>query len=180
MLKEEHGPWVIIAFSFNGVNAQKQAHDLVLELRKATAWKPSSTSINSIWTIPTAMSQSRYASQHKHTYHMFTEHPDAYRDGAIKEFAVIVGNFPAIDDADAQKVLQKLKSADPECLRVNPEERSLAEFRMIQAQAQKLPNLPKFLEGRKQTGPMAHAFITPNPLLPEDYFIRREAWTNWS
>jgi hypothetical protein len=30
--------------------------------------------------------------------------------------------------------------------------------------------LPSFVESRKQTGPLAHAFITRNPLLPEDYF----------
>jgi hypothetical protein len=33
-LKEEHGPWIIMACSFNGEKAAEQAHDLVLELRK--------------------------------------------------------------------------------------------------------------------------------------------------
>ena len=31
--------------------------------------------------------------------------------------------------------------------------------------------LPQYIEGRRQTGPLAHAFITRNPLLPEDYFV---------
>ena len=31
--------------------------------------------------------------------------------------------------------------------------------------------MPQFIEGRKQNGPLANAFITRNPLLPEDYFV---------
>ncbi len=45
--------------------------------------------------------------------------------------------------------------------------RSLAAWRSLQASVR---DLPKFIESRKQTGPLAHAFITRNPLLPEDYF----------
>ena len=83
---------------------------------------------------------------------------------------MVVGNFPAIDDPDAQQALQKLKSADPECLHATPEEaqsRSLAVWRSLQAGVK---DLPQYIESRKQTGPLAHAFITRNPLLPEDYF----------
>ncbi len=101
---------------------------------------------------------------------MVSEKPKADRDGAIKEIAVVVGNFAAIDDPDARRALQKLKSADPECLHSTPDDsqsRSLAVWRSLQAGVQ---GLPQYIEGRKQTGPLAHAFITRNPLLPEDYF----------
>ena len=167
VLKEEHGPWIIMACSFNGPNAQKQAHDLVLELRKHYRMEAFVYEKDFKLDDPNGNVQPIYASPHRHVYEMVTENPKAFRDGEIKEIAVVVGNFPAIDDPDAQKALQKLKSADPDCLHCTQDERSLSAWRSIQASVK---DLPKFIESRKQTGPMAHAFITRNPLLPEDYF----------
>ena len=148
----------------------EKAHDLVLELRKRYRMEAFVHRINFKLDDPNGNVQPLCASPHRHQYHMVTENPKAYRDGAIKEIAVVVGNFPAIDDPDARQALQKLKSADPECLHPNQEEsqsRSLAGWRSLQAGVK---GLPQYIEGRKQTGPLAHAFITRNPLLPEDYF----------
>ena len=166
-LKEEHGPWIIIACSFNGEKAQKQAHDLVLELRQRYRVEAFIHRVDFKLDDPNGNVQPLFASPHRHVYQMVTENPKAFRDGAIKEIAVVVGNFPAIDDPNAQKALQKLKSANPECLRSNQEDRSLSGWRSLQASVK---DLPQFIEGRRQTGPLVHAFITRNPLLPEVYF----------
>ncbi|MGO9114631.1 MAG: hypothetical protein ACLP9L_35900 [Thermoguttaceae bacterium] len=169
-LKEEHGPWIIMACSFNGENAQQQAHDLVLELRKRYRVEAFVHRMDFKLDDPNGNVQPLYRSPHSHQYHMVTENPNAYRDGTIKEIAVVVGNFPAIDDPDAQKALQKLKTADPECFHANSagtQSRSLAAWRSLQASVR---DLPQYIESRRQTGPLAHAFITRNPLLPEDYF----------
>ena len=169
-LKEEHGPWIIIACSFNGANAQKQAHDLVLELRTRYRMEAFVYLHKFDWTIPTATWIRCVPPPIAVSTRWSAKNPKAYRDGTIKEIAVVVGNFAAIDDPDAQRALQKLKSADPECLHSTPEDsqsRSLAVWRSLQAGVQ---GLPQYIEGRKQTGPLAHAFITRNPLLPEDYF----------
>jgi hypothetical protein len=169
-LKEEHGPWIIMACSFNGADAQQQAHDLVLELRKRYRMEAFVHRMDFKLDDPNGDVQPLFRSPHRHVYEKFTENPQAYRDGAIKEIAVVVGNFPAIDDPDARKALQKLKAADPECLHAkgeNADSRSLAGWRSMQANVQ---GLPQYIESRKQTGPLAHAFITRNPLLPEDYF----------
>ena len=169
-LKEEHGPWIIIACSFNGENAKQQAHELVLELRKRYRMEAFVHCMDFPLDDPNGHVQPLFASPHRHQYHMVTENPNAYRDGSIKEVAVVVGNFPAIDDPDAQKALQKLKSTDPECLHSKSPEtqsRSLAAWRSLQAGVK---DLPQYVESRRQTGPLAHAFITRNPLLPEDYF----------
>ena len=83
-----------------------------------------------------------------------------------------MGNFAAIDDAEAQRTLKKLKAAEPDCLNPNREKeesRSLAWWRKIQAQAESI--VPKEIEGRKLNGPLSRAFITRNPLLPEEYFV---------
>jgi hypothetical protein len=167
-LGQEHGPWIIIACSFNGPSAAKQAHDLVLELRKRYRMEAYVHAMKFELDDPNGNVQPIFASPHKHVYQMVKENRDAYRDGAIKEIAVVVGNFPAVDDPDARQALQKLKAADPECLRANQDEsRSLAGWRALQASVRELP---QYIEGRRQTGPLAHAFITRNPLLPEDFF----------
>ena len=41
-LKEDHGPWIIMACSFNGENAQKQAMTWRWNFASGTAWRPSS------------------------------------------------------------------------------------------------------------------------------------------
>jgi len=167
-LKEEHGPWIIIACSFNGENAQKQAHDLALELRQRYRMEAFVHRVDFKLDDPNGNVQPLFASPHRHVYQMVTENPKAFRDGSIKEIAVVVGNFPAIDDPDAQKALQKLKSSNPESLHANQEDRSLSGWRSLQAGVK--DSLPQFIESRRQTGPLAHAFITRNPMLPEDYF----------
>jgi hypothetical protein len=93
-----------------------------------------------------------------------------YRHGnEIKEIAVMVGDFPSANDAGAQKTLKKLKYAAPKCLEVkggSSTKQTLAGWRMIQKEAQ-----TSFGSNQKDKGPMGHAFITRNPLLPEDYFV---------
>jgi hypothetical protein len=171
-LTQEQGPWIIMACSFNGPHAEQQAHDLVLELRKKYWMEAFVHRMNFKLDDPNGNAQPMYASPYRREYQMVAENPGAFRDGAIKEIAVVVGNFPAINDPEARKVLQKLKAADPECFRAIPEEaqsRSLALMRSLQAGV-KDKDLPQGVEGRKETGPLAHAFITRNPLLSEDFF----------
>ena len=169
-LKEEDGPWIIMACSFDGENARKHAHDLVLELRKRYRMEAFVHVHKFDLDDPNGNMQSLNASPHRRQYELVTENPKVYRDGAIEEIAVVVGNFPAVDDPDARRTLQRLKSADPECLHVgqgDSESRSLALWRSLQAG---VTGLPLCVEGRKQNGPLSRSFITRNPLLPDDYF----------
>ncbi len=83
---------------------------------------------------------------------------------------MLVGNFPAVDDPEAQKTLKKLKSIEPDCLNIEkgkPTSRTLAALRYMQ-DAVKASMNPKAAETRH--GPMGHAFVTTNPLLPPDYY----------
>jgi hypothetical protein len=171
-LKEEQGPWVIMACSFSGPNGEKQARELALELRQRYRMEAYVYHKDFNLDDPNSNAQSIVASPHRHVYHKVTESPRDYSDGQIKETAVVVGNFPAIDDTDAQRALAKLKAADPDCLdpkRQKDETRSLAWWRALQAKAEAL--VPKEIEGRKLNGPLARAFITRNPLLPDEYFV---------
>lgn len=163
-LRKEHGPWVIMAASFAAETddsglAERQAHELVIELRKR-------------WKLP--------AYVHKQTYN-FTDSVDGLglnRDGQRKkmrhmnavefqEVAVLVGDFPAVDDPDAQKVLQRLKYAHPECLKLSEgNEMTTQRFAILrEVQRRVSPD-----SDQRRKGPMRAAFITRNPLLPEEYF----------
>ncbi len=171
-LQEDQGPWMIMACSLGGTNAEKQAHDLALELRQRYRLEAFVHHMDFKLDDPNGNVQPIFRSPHRYTYHMFSEHPQEYGDGTIKQYAVVVGNFPAIDDPEARRTLAKIKTADPDCLKPNGEKsqsHSLIDWDALRslAMAQHVENV----EGRKLNGPLARAFITRNPLLPEEYFV---------
>jgi hypothetical protein len=171
-LTDNQGPWIIMACCFNGPNAEKQASELALELRQRYRLEAYVHEADFKLDDPNGEIQPILASPHRYIYHQVSENPAEYRNGTIRETAVVVGNFAAIDDAEAQRTLKKIKAADPDCLNPNrqkDESRSLAWWRKIQAQAEAM--VPKEVEGRKLNGPLSRAFITRNPLLPEEYFV---------
>jgi len=156
-ISEENGPWTIMACSFSGEGAEKQAQDLVYELRKK--YKLPAYIYKEQIDLNDAQGRGidRYGAPVKMRYRKGSE---------IKEVAVVVGDYPAVDDAEAQKILKKIKYVTPECLEVKEGQathQTLAGWRT---------GLQKALKNgeNKDKGPMAHAFITTNPLLPKDYF----------
>jgi hypothetical protein len=159
VLTERNGPWMIMTCSFSGPNAAQQAHDLVLELRKR-------------YKLPA------YAYEKK--FDLSKDLPDRidemgrpkkmkYARGRteIDEIAVLVGDYPAVDDPEAQETLRKLKYYQPDCLRLGEGRstaRNLAAWRLFQG------SILGSSSETKNRGPMGHAFITTNPLIPSDYF----------
>jgi len=93
-----------------------------------------------------------------------------YQNGEkVNEIAVMVGHFDAVDSPDAQQVLHKLKHSRPECLNLENRRRtnqSLAAWRMLQREFKRAINSNDELKG-----PLGHAFVTTNPLLPNEYFV---------
>jgi hypothetical protein len=161
-LTENHGPWLIMATSFSGEGAEGQAHDLALELRKR-------------YKLPAYVHKMRFNLEdvRGRGVNRYGAPPKMrYRNGnEIKEIAVMVGDFPAVNDAGAQKVLKKLKFTVPKCLEVKggaATNQTLAGWRLIQKEAQSWVG-----SEQKSKGPMGHAFITRNPLLPEECFVSK-------
>ncbi len=149
---ENNGPWMIMACSFSGEHALDQARELVLELRRR-------------YKLPAYM--------YEKTFELKTDELNGrkkfrYQQGdAIREVAVLVGDFPSVDDPRAQELLQKIKYFRPHVLEPNPEKptnRTFAALRTIQQSLLSDDN------EKKQKGPMGHAFLTTNPLLPDEYF----------
>ncbi|MBN2473074.1 MAG: hypothetical protein JXB62_00600 [Pirellulales bacterium] len=158
-LGEENGPWMIMACSFSGDGAEQQARELVQELR-------------SRYKIPAYMHRMRFdfddvqgrgLGQYGGPIRM------RYRRGDdVEEVAVLVGDYAGVDDPRAQKVLNKLKYSRPRCLQVDKNQQTnqtLAGWRMAQKELQELIG-----SNKKEKGPMGHAFITTNPVLPKEFF----------
>ena len=148
-LTEKNGPWLIMAASFSGDSGEQEARQLVRELREK-------------FNLP--------AYYYAMTFQIDDERPgkglDNYgapirrryqRGNQALEHAVLVGEFPHIDDPEAQSLLERIKTLEPSSQTLV----AVREFhRSINQKLGVAPN----------RGPMGHAFLTRNPLLPKEYF----------
>lgn len=157
-LTEQNGPWMIMACSFSGQGAEEQARELVLELRRRYKLEAYSYKVRFEFGPTHGRGLNHYGGPVRMRYRV---------DG-IEEIAVLVGNYPSVSDPGAQRTLQVIKYARPECLKVETGERtnqSLAGWRMAQQKFYEVIGSEK-----KDKGPMGHAFITRNPLLPQEQY----------
>ncbi|MCA9230938.1 MAG: hypothetical protein KDA57_09820 [Planctomycetales bacterium] len=159
-LTREHGPWLILAATFSGPEAEAQAHELILELRsnyRFPAYYYGMTFQQDETDLGRGVDD--YGSRIRRRYQ---------RGNQIQEHAVLVGEFPSVDDPDASKLLQQIKQIAPETL--NPEDHESTSQSL--ATVRQFHNYVREKVGAKnKKGPMGHAFITRNPLLPKEYFV---------
>jgi hypothetical protein len=158
-LGQHHGPWLIMATSFEAEEGEREARELVLDLRQ---------------------NHNLAAFYYAMTFQLEDSRPgrglDAYggpikrkyrRGSEVLQHAVLVGEFPSIDDIDAQELLDQVKILQPESLQLGEGDstaQSLAGVRQLYA---------KLKQGAGQQvvkGPLGHAFLTRNPLLPKEFF----------
>jgi hypothetical protein len=158
-LTEQSGAWLIMASSFTGPGAEEDARALVLELRER-------------FNLPAY----HYAMTFQLEDDRVGRGIDDYgapirrrvqRGSQVLEYAVLVGGFPAIDDPEAQSLLERVKTIEPDALKGDGFEgnsQSLAAVRQLYrtVKLQMGKSVPQ--------GPMSHAFMARNPLLPKEYF----------
>jgi hypothetical protein len=163
-INEDHGPWMIMAATFTGQGAEDQARQLVHELR--TEYKVAAYTYQKKFDFSRPVAGKGLNPQ--------GESPKMrYRlDDDFVEIAVLVGDYPTVDDPIAQKVLKKLKYAMPKSLSTEQGKetsQSLAAVRAFQKQVKQAMSSGDSDELKR--GPMGGAFIITNPLLPNDYFV---------
>lgn len=162
------GPWLIMAYAFDArddsaealKDAETQAHELVLELRRKFKLKA--------YTHEMEFDFSGNVQGNGVDPHGDPKKMKYQRSGEFKQIAVMVGDFPSIDDPVADKTLRMLKYAQVDALAkrdVDEIRNRLAGFRAMQQHVLSSDN-PK-----KQKGPLGRAFMVPNPLLPREYFV---------
>jgi len=158
-LSQDHGPWLIMATTFSGDGAESQAHELVLELRKRYKLEAYLHEMTFDFTEGT---QGIGIDHNGEPLRMRYRRADK-----IREIAVLIGNFPTIDDPELQKTIRKIKYMQPDSLDLEEREatsQNLAALRTIQRAL-----LPEDNQ-RAKYGPMGHAFATRNPMIPKEYF----------
>lgn len=158
-LTQEDGPWLVMAATFSGAGAEEQAHDLILEFRKKH-------------NLPAYIHEMTFDYNEKSPGRGLDQYGGPvkrrYKRDEVQEYAVLVGDFPSVDDPEAQQLLRRIKRMEPDAL--DPEQhgktaQTLAQIRQLQsAMMEKL--------GKEQKrGPMGQAFLARNPLLPREYFV---------
>ena len=158
VLTADNGPWMIMASTLSASEAgRQQARELVLELRKRYKLPAYIHEMSFDFGDIQARGIDRYGDPVKARYR---------RGSEGREVAVVVGNYRAVDDPEAQKTLQKLKYSRPQSLDAERRQTSqtLAALRQIQKRVLAPGN------EKKKLGPMGRAFITTNPLLPKEYY----------
>lgn len=155
-LGEDNGPWMIMACSFSGQGAQQQARELAYELRKRYKLEAYTHRMRFDFSGVRGRGIDQFGDPIPVRYNMGNER---------EETAVLVGNFRAVDDPEAQRTLKRVKYSRPRCLELdesNPTTRILAGWRLYARYAS-----PE----KQKMGPMGKAFITTNPRLPKDYYV---------
>lgn len=162
-LTKDNGPWMIMASSFSGEGAEKQARELVLELRKRYKLKAFIHQMEFDLGDTGGRGIDRYGDPLKWKYR---------RGSEVQEIAVMIGDYPAVDDPQAMKILHKIKYSRPDCLKLEKNKKnnqSLGALRDIQKTIWETMGS----DDKKDKGPMGHAFITPNPLIPKDEYVSK-------
>ncbi|MCE5303988.1 MAG: hypothetical protein LLF97_12900 [Planctomycetaceae bacterium] len=173
VLSEDNGPWLIMACSFSGEGAEKQARELVYELRKR--YKLPAYTYEGHFDPGEAEGRGldEFGRPRKFAYMKYKDSKDKEkaRHPKLTEMAVLVGNYSSADDEEAKKTLQKVKYATPDALAIKEGKKTnqtLTGWRILQRQVYEAMG-----SERKDLGPMGRAFLVPNPMLPPDYFAQR-------
>ncbi len=160
VLAESNGPWMIMAASFAGQTAETEARQLVLEFRKRFKWSAYLYTEEFDFTDPVeGRGFDKYGEPKKMRYR---------QQIGFTEYAVLVGDFHSVDDPQLQATLKAIKECEPTCIhqRLVEQKQSSLRFAGLRSWYRQLTSATK--EARR--GPLSQAFVTRNPLLPQEYF----------
>lgn len=162
-LTEVDGPWMILAHSFAGVDGRREAEQLADQLSSEFGLPTFIHEENFDFTgkvdSPTADGRvARYANQTRY-----------------QAFAVLAGEYNAVDDPALVKDLRRIKAAKPDVFATTAEQSPATAEAETPLDA--VRNIQKGLlarVGKTSPGPMRNAFATTNPMLPQEYFMTPE------
>ncbi len=154
-LTEVEGPWMILAATFTGDSGARKSRQLVMELR-------------SEYNLPAYVYREDFDFTQQVGLFEPTQKPLRYANAArFNAYAVLVGEFDSVNHPEIEKALETVKIINPPVfnqLRAEDEVGAMASIRRIKNQI-----LQASKEAEVKRGPMYNAFVTRNPLLPEDF-----------
>lgn len=163
-LTKANGPWMIMAISLGGDDADVKAQKVALELRRnhgLEAWVHEQEVDRGDTTI--GLGVDKYGNPRK---------MKNMRGGATREVAVMVGSFESADDPAAAKTLEKVRTANVKTLangEVYSDNSGLNAIRNAYFNAAARANAAAKKSRNAQTrGPLGRAFMTRNPLQPAE------------
>jgi hypothetical protein len=158
-LSQEDGPWLILASTLVGEGARERANKLAVEIRSelglpAFIYKEDFDFSGTLRYDQMNSKRVRYANEYQY-----------------EAYVVLVGEYDRVDHPSIERDLKAIKVAKPRSLE-DPRERAAELNGETQAGAVKVvaTMLKSMSSGGKKPGPMAGAFATRNPMLPENYF----------
>jgi hypothetical protein len=157
-LKDRHGPWLILGATFFGDPGEAQAKQLVLELRrdhKLVAYTYRKIFDYGDTVVGRGLDKYGRPKQMRHVH-----------ASRFKETAVLIGEFESTSDPKIKKTLEQVKYMHPQTLSATKENPTAQRF-VIWRAIQKSISTDK---RQKTKGPMGSAFVSRNPLLPEEFF----------
>ncbi|MCE2784198.1 MAG: hypothetical protein LW699_04880 [Pirellula sp.] len=163
ILKAEHGPWMIFAYSFEGEKSKVEATSLAKEIQRDLG-------------LPTFIMEKKFDYSTKVLGSGYREDGSQkvmkYRDSrVVSGYAVLAGEFDSIDHPSVAGALEKIKTYQSRSL--EPEGADKTGGSNEQPNQDSVRSAKKWLSGLskdKPKGPLEHAFMTRNPLLPADFF----------
>jgi hypothetical protein len=147
--------------SFAGPNAEEQAHQLVLELRRE--FKLEAYTFRQIFDFSkpvVGLGKNKFGGD---------KIMKPVNGTKFEEIAVLVGHFESVETPSVEKTLNTIKYARPQCFEQTKE----GELNQRYATLRKLYRMVSPDPEQKTKGPMGSAFVTRNPLLPEEYFVAK-------
>jgi hypothetical protein len=157
-LSEEDGPWMILASTFVGEGSKQRADRLALEIRQdlrlpAFIYQEKFDFTGSINPGMRTSRRLRYANRYEY---------DAY--------AVLVGEYDSVEHPSIDRDLKQIRTANPALFQ--DEDEIAAETDRSNPVTTVKSITSKLFAGRrgKTSGPMGQAFVTRNPILPDEFF----------
>ncbi len=159
-LSEVDGPWMILAASFAGEPGKQQAQSLADELSRD-------------YGMPSFVHEEKFDFGGK------IDRPNT--DGRVlryanqskyQAYAVLVGEYDSVDHPQLIRDLKRIKESQPKSM--NGDGIADAKEDTPLAAVQRLQKSLLKKTGKTESGPLANAFATTNPMLPEEFFSAPE------
>lgn len=172
-LTEKAGPWLVMCASFAGEDGEVQARMLCDEMSQKYRLKcylhRQTFDFSQTYTGLDYDSQQIVDENGQVTVQR--RKMKAAHHTKFDEIAVLVGDFPSVEDGRAQQALEQIKRLQPESLGQLQTGETSSQRMRVWREAAKLMNGNS---ENKDKGPMRMAFMMPNPLLPEEYYAAQK------
>ncbi len=157
-LSEEDGPWLILASTQVGQGSKDRAQKLALEIRSQLG-------------LPAFIYNEKFDFTGTVAYDQRTSRKARYaNDYTYEAYAVLVGEYDNVEHGNIERDLNRIKTFVPATLSdpkaIEAETSTASPVTAVKALASRL----KRSGDNENKGPMSSAFVTRNPMLPEEYF----------